>query len=562
MKKLFSISLVLLSVLFVSQTFASAGGVAELFSQVTMLAESGADAASGVATKEEASLWAMIVAAVGGALLALVTPCVFPMIPMTVSFFIKGHGTKAKGRLMAMLFGISIVALYTLPIAILILIARVVGGDAVTADIFNWLATHWIPNIIFFLVFMIFAASFFGAFEIVLPSWMVNKSDEQSDKGGFVGVFFMALTLVLVSFSCTGPIVGTILVEATSGTGNILRPIIIMFAFSLTFAIPFTIFAFFPSLLKNMPKSGGWLNTVKVVLGFVEVALGLKFLSVADQAYGWGILDREVYIAIWIVTFALLGLYLLGKIRFAHDDVLPAEKNYVRVPRLFMAIGVFAFVVYLVPGMWGAPLKALAGYLPPLHTIDFQITGGGAATADGATDESHAGQAVSQEIPLPENIRFSDILFHPQGLHGFFDLKEATEYAKKVNKPLFVDFTGHGCVNCRAMEQQVLSDERVKKLINEKFVFVSLFVDDKRKLPEDEWVVSSKGRTLKTIGKINADYQAVKYNSNSQPYYLVTDTDSDATTLGGPIAMEKDIEKFIKFLEDGLAAYNKKNNIR
>lgn len=311
------------------------------------------------------SLWGLIIEAILWGFAALLTPCVFPMVPMTVSFFMKGSGSLALGRVRVGMYGFFIVAFYTLPIAVIILITRIVGGDAVTADIFNWLATHWLPNILFFLVFMIFAASFFGAFEITMPSWMVNKTDSKADSKGLTGIFFMALTLVLVSFSCTGPIVGSVLIKSTAG--EFWTPIITMLAFSIAFALPFTLFAFFPSMLKKLPKSGGWLNSVKVVLGFIEVALGMKFLSVADQTYHWGLLDREIYLAVWIVTFSLLSLYLLGKIKFAHDSDMP----YLGVGRLALAIVTFSFVVYLISGMWGAPLKGLSGYLPPLHTQDF-----------------------------------------------------------------------------------------------------------------------------------------------------------------------------------------------
>lgn len=497
-------------------------------------------------TKEASSLWSVIIEAILWGFAALITPCVFPMVPMTVSFFMKGSGSKAKGRAMALIFGISIIVLYTLPIAIMIAMTYFLGGESVTADIFNWLATHWFPNTLFFVIFMIFAASFLGAFEIVMPSWLVNKSDEKSDKGGLIGVFFMALTLVLVSFSCTGPIVGTILVKSTQG--EVWVPIITMLAFSTAFAIPFTLFAFFPSMLKNLPKSGGWLNSVKVVLGFIEIALGFKFLSVVDQTYHLGILDREIYLAIWIVTFSLLGLYLLGKLKFSHDS----DEPYIKVKKLFMAIGVFAFVVYMIPGMWGAPLKALSGYMPPIQTLDFntpkliQDAGG-----SGGGSESHA--AASD---MPE-IKYGDILKHPQGLHGFFDLEQATEYAKKVNKPLLVDFTGHGCVNCREMEANVLSSPDVKKLINEHYVFVSLYVDDKLELPESEWIVNAKGKTLKSIGKINADYQMTKYLSNAQPYYVTTDVEGN--TIGGdPVAYDKSVENYIAFLKRGIEAFNNK----
>ncbi len=482
------------------------------------------------------SLWSVIVEAVLWGFAALLTPCVFPMVPMTVSFFMKGNKNKAKGRAMASFYGLSIVALYTLPIAAIILITFFVGGDAVTADIFNWLSTHWVPNLIFFLVFMTFAASFLGAFEIVLPSWLVNKSDEKADKGGFIGVFFMALTLVLVSFSCTGPIVGSILVQSTQG--EIWQPIIAMLVFSSAFALPFTLFAFFPSLLKNLPKSGGWLNSVKVVLGFIELALGLKFLSVADQTYHWGLLDREVYLSLWIAIFSLLGLYFLGKIKFSHDSEAP----YLKVKNLFFAIITYAFVIYLIPGMWGAPLKALSGYLPPVHTMDFDLTKNTAVAASSNIDTS---------IPKP---KYSDFLHLPKGLNfGFFDYKEGTEYAKKVGKPVFLDFTGHGCVNCREMEANVLSDPRVIKILNEEFVLISLFVDDKLQLPENEWVVSAQGKTLKSLGRINAAFQVEKFGINAQPYYVLIDQNGEK--LNTPFAYEKDVEKYIEFLKDGIAKY-------
>ena len=388
------------------------------------------------------TLWSLIIEAILWGFAALLTPCVFPMVPMTVSFFMKGSGSPALGRFRAAMYGFFIVALYTLPIAAIILVTRILGGDAVTADIFNWLATHWLPNILFFLVFMVFAASFFGAFEITMPSWMVNKTDAKADSKGLAGIFFMALTLVLVSFSCTGPIVGSVLIKSTAG--EFWSPIVTMLAFSVAFALPFTLFAFFPAMLKKLPKSGGWLNSVKVVLGFIEVALGLKFLSVADQTYHWGLLDREIYLAVWIVTFSLLGFYLLGKIKFAHDSDMP----YLGVGRLALAIVTFSFVIYLLPGMWGAPLKGLSGYLPPLATQDFVAGQGGAAA--GSTASGEGLRTVEGLKP-----KYSDFLHLPHGLEGFFDLREAEAYAEKVGKPLFIDFTGHGCVNCREMEARV-----------------------------------------------------------------------------------------------------------
>lgn len=485
------------------------------------------------------SLWSVIIEAIIWGFVALLTPCVFPMVPMTVSFFLKmgGNGeNRRKGRLMASFYGISIVALYTIPIAIIIGITYFAGGASVTADIFNWLATHWLPNVIFFLIFMVFAASFFGAFEITLPSWMVNKSDSKSDKGGFVGVFFMALTLVLVSFSCTGPIVGTVLIKSTQG--EIWQPIVTMLAFSAAFALPFTIFAFAPSLLKDLPKSGGWLNSVKVVLGFIEVALGLKFLSVADQTYHWGILDREVYLAIWIVVFTLLGLYLLGKLRFAHDD----EPGHITVKRLTLAIITFSFVVYMIPGMWGAPLKALSGYLPPMTTMDFNYN-----QADNSSKEANTATLGT----LGVKPKYSDFLHLPHNLEGFFEYNEAIAYAKQVGKPLFVDFTGHGCVNCREMEARVWSDERVLKLFREKFVMLALYADDKKEADPADWITTPTGKVLKSIGKINSYIAMTKYNVNAQPFYAIIDPNT-GNYLTKPMGYNLKVEEYIKFLEDGI----------
>lgn len=488
------------------------------------------------------SIWAVILEAIAWGFVALLTPCVFPMVPMTVSFFLKNSGGKSKsrGRFMAMFYGFSIIALYTLPIAIIILITYFVGGDAVTADIFNWLATHWIPNILFFLIFMVFAASFFGAFEITMPSWMVNKSDEKSDKGGLIGVFFMALTLVLVSFSCTGPIVSSVLIKSTQG--EIWEPIITMFAFSAAFALPFTIFAFAPSLLKDLPKSGGWLNSVKVVLGFIELALGLKFLSVADQVYQWHILDRETYLALWIVIFSLLGLYLLGKLRFAHDT--PTE--HISVKRLFLSIITFAFVVYMIPGMWGAPLKVLSGYLPPIETLDFNLykdRGEGVAA-------THGEQTIAYEIANAKNPAG---LKHPDGIHGFYDYAEALEYSKKVGKPLFIDFTGSACVNCREMEARVLSDPRIKQMLNNDYVFLSLYGDVKVDLPESDWVTLSNGKVLKQLGKVNTNLVMNRYKVNAMPYYIITDYNGNE--IVEPRGYDLDVDSFIEFLTNGVTAY-------
>ena len=489
--------------------------------------------AAPAASSSGGSIWGYILSAVGWALVALLTPCVFPMIPMTVSFFLKGSGSVAQGRFRALMYGLFIVVLYTLPIGVIIFLTWLIGGDAVTADIFNWLSTHWLPNILFFIVFMVFAASFFGAFEIVLPEKLVNNSDQKADKGGLAGIFFMALTLVLVSFSCTGPIIGSALIQSTSG--EVWTPIITMFAFSVVFALPFTLFALFPSWLKQLPKSGGWLNSVKVVLGFVELALGLKFLSVADQTYHWGLLDREVYLAIWIAIFFLLGLYLLGKLKFKHDSDMP----YLSVTRLVLAIASFAFVVYMLPGMWGAPLRALSGYMPPMQSQDF-VMGAGSSAAAPASEVKTSG------------VKYGDVLELPHGLEGFFDLDEAKAYADEVGKPLFLDFTGHGCVNCREMEARVWSDPRVLDILRNEYVIVALYADDKLKVAEEDWVTTESGKVLKTLGKINSYYALKTYGVNAQPYYVLID--QDGSTMADR-SYDLDVEGFIEFLQSGVDTY-------
>lgn len=475
-------------------------------------------------------------------LAAILTPCVFPMIPMTVSFFMNSSESKLKSKLHASFYGLSIIAIYTI---VGTLVAIIFGPGAA-----NWLSTHWLPNVIFFAVFVIFAFSFFGMFEIVLPSWLVNKSDKQVDKGGFMGSFFMALTLVLVSFSCTGPIVGAILVE--SAGGQILKPIVGMFGFSLAFALPFTLFALFPGWLSNLPKSGGWLNSVKVVLGFLELALGLKFLSVADQTYHWGILDREVYLALWIVIFALLGFYLLGKLKFAHDS----DVKHVSVPRLLMAIITFSFVVYLIPGMFGAPLKAISGYLPPQSTHDFdlhQIIRDEVKLAAPTTNLS----ADNSGKEICEKPKFSEFLHLPHGLEGYFDYEQGMACARKLNKPVFIDFTGHGCVNCREMEANVWSDPRVLERLKNKYVVIALYVDDKSTLPESEWVTSTyDGKVKKTLGKKYADFQISRYGVNAQPYYVLLDGKGEK--LVEPRAYDLNADRFVEFLDAGLAEFERR----
>ncbi len=468
----------------------------------------------------------MFLAFLGG-LAALLTPCVFPMIPMTVTFFTGQSKTKAGALRKALIFGISIVLIYVIAGTIV----AVFNGP----EFANWLSTHWVPNIIFFLVFFIFALSFLGLFEINLPSSFVNKVDAQADKGGLASVFFMAFTLVLVSFSCTGPIVGSILVE--SAGGQVIKPLIGMFGFSMAFAIPFTLFAIFPEWLNNLPKSGGWLNSVKVVLGFLELALGLKFLSIADQAYHWGILDREIYLLLWIVIFTFLGFYLLGKIRLSHDSVL--EK--ISVPRLMLSIITFSFVLYMIPGLFGAPLKAMAGYLPPMSSHDFDIP---------ALIRESAGANNIIENDQCEEPKYADFLEFPHGIRGYFDYEQALACAKALNKPIFIDFTGHGCVNCREMEARVWSEPEVLKRLNNDFVMLALYVDDKTELPEEEWYTSEyDGKVKKTIGKQNADFQISRFENNAQPYYVILNTEGQV--LVEPIAYERSVSKFVEFLELG-----------
>ena len=484
--------------------------------------------------------WGLILQAILWGFAMLMTPCVFPMVPMTVSFFLKGSDNVAQGRFKAGMYGLFIVTLYTLPIALLIVITRVIGGESVTADIFNWIATHWLPNILFFIIFMVFAASFFGAFEITLPQSLVNKSDKGSDKKGLAGVFFMALTLVLVSFSCTGPIVGNVLIQATSSNGAWWIPIVTMLAFSVAFALPFTLLAFFPSLLKDLKKSGGgWLNTVKVVMGFIEVALGFKFLSVADQTYHWGLLDREVYLAIWIVCFSLLGFYLLGKLRFAHDD----EVTHISVPRLTLSIVVFSFVVYMIPGMFGAPLKALSGYMPPISSQDFVLTAG-------------SGSHQVADVPAQQEGNKYDFLHLPHGLQGYFDLDEALAAAKKAGKPVFVDVTGHGCVNCREMESRVWSAPAVLEKLRNDFVVVALYVDDKYKLAKEDWVTDeATGDVYKDLGRANSYIARSKWNVNAQPNYVLLSPDGEMLV---PVrGYDLSVDGFVDFLQSGLDAYNK-----
>ncbi|WP_291791861.1 protein-disulfide reductase DsbD family protein [Maribacter sp.] len=466
----------------------------------------------------------------GAGLVALLTPCVFPMIPMTVSFFTKSNTSRKKGIAQAIFYGISIIAIYT--------IVGTLFSVLFGADFANFLSTHWLPNLFFFAIFVLFALSFFGMFEIRLPNEFVNKMDSQSNKSGVLGIFFMAFTLVLVSFSCTGPIAGTILLQAASG--ETIQPIVGMLGFSLAFALPFTLFAIFPNWLKSMPKSGGWLNTVKVVLGFVELALALKFLSIVDQVYHWNMLNRDVYLALWIVIFAFLGFYLLGKITFPHEEKVKRTS----VGRVIPALLVFSFVVYLIPGLVGAPLKALAGYMPPLSSQNFVMN-------SPQTSSISKGVYAMSECEAP---KYGNMLELPYGIQGYFDYEQALACAKKQGKPLFIDFTGHGCVNCREMEAAVWSDPKVLKRLKEDYVVVALYVDEKTELPENEWYVSAYDeRIKKTIGGQNLDFMIQKLNANAQPYYTLIDP--NCSLLSAPKGYDLNVDKFVEFLDNGLTEF-------
>ena len=477
-----------------------------------------------VDTESESLVGFMVLAFLAG-LAALITPCVFPMIPMTVSFFTGRAKKRSEGIRQAFIYGISIIGIYT------------IAGTAVAAiqgpEFANWLATHWVPNVFFFAIFMVFALAFLGMFELTLPSSFVNKIDAKAEKGGLGGVFFMAFTLVLVSFSCTGPIVGSILIS--SAGGELVKPVLGMFSFGLAFAIPFTLFAIFPEWMQRLPKSGGWLNTVKVVLGFLELALAFKFLSIADLVYHWGILDRDIFLAIWIVIFSALGLYLLGKIRLPHDS----KMEHLGVPRLLLALVTFTFVVYMIPGLWGAPLKLLSGYLPPITTQQFSLSG--------STSSSEA--SSSTEVVL-----YGDLLKIPHGIPGYFDYEQALAAAKREGKPLLIDFTGHGCVNCRKMEENVWVDPQVIKRLKEDFVMVALYIDERLELPESKWYTSTyDDKVKKTLGKQNADFQITRFNNNAQPYYVILDHQEQL--LATPRGYDTDIAAFVEFLDGASAEF-------
>ncbi|UYZ59110.1 protein-disulfide reductase DsbD family protein [Hymenobacter latericus] len=470
--------------------------------------------------------------AFGAGLLAVLMPCVYPMLPMTVSYFTNSSGSRAQGIAKALVYGLSIIAIYT---TAGVLLSVLLGADAA-----NVISSHWLPNVISFVIFVLFGLSFLGLFEIQAPSGLVNSVDRQADKGGWSGLFFMAATLVLVSFSCTVPFVGSVAIA--SAGGELLRPTLGMMSFALAFALPFVLFALFPSWLKSMPRSGGWLNTLKVTMGFVELALAFKFLSSADLSYHWGLLPRGVFIAIWAVLALLLGLYLLGFIRLPHDD----ESTRVSVPRLLLAGVSLTFMLYLLPGLFGAPLPALSALVPPPSRHDFSL----AAPTAGA-----AAMPVSTAAnTLCETPRHADFLELPHNLQGYFDLKQALACAKQQNKPVFVDFTGHNCGNCRLMEASVWADPRVLQRLRNDYVVVALYVDDKTELPEAEWFTSQRdGRQKKSIGEQNLDFEISRFGANAQPYYVLLSPDGQQ--LVEPKAYESDATRFVEFLDAGLARH-------
>ena len=448
------------------------------------------------------------------------------MIPLTVSFFTKKSGSRAKGIQSALIYGISIIIVY---VALGLLITLIFGASAL-----NEAASSATFNLLFFAALIIFGISFLGAFEITLPSSLVNKMDEKSNQNGFIGLFFMAFTLALVSFSCTGPIIGTLLVDAVS-KGSYLGPAIGMLGFSSALAIPFTLFAIFPSWLKEMPKSGGWLNTVKVSLGFLEIALAFKFLSNVDLAYHWDVFNRDIYLIVWIIIFGFWGLYLMGKIRLAHDN----EISFISLPRLFFSMFILGFTIYMIPGLWGAPLKAISAWLPPQTTQDFDLYSNNVSSPD---DNETAGK------------KYAGLFHAPHGLNAFYDYEEGLAYAKSVNKPVLIDFTGWSCVNCRKMEASVWPDKQVLKTLKEDYVLISLYVDDKTELSESEKYISAfSGKKIKTIGQKWGDFQASKFGTNSQPYYVIAD--HDGKVLVPPQAFDLNINNYINFLNSGKLAF-------
>ena len=494
--------------------------------------------------EKKSLLWLFLAAFIGG-LAAVLTPCVYSMIPITVSFFTKRSKSRKEGIRNALYYSLSIIIIFTV---LGVLVSLIFGAGAL-----NSLSTNWIANMFFFVVFVVFGISFLGAFEITLPSSWTNATDSKAGVGSFSGIFFMALTLVIVSFSCTGPIVGPLLVAA--GKGGIAGPAVGMFGFSVGLALPFALFAIFPGMLNNIASSGGWLNQVKVVLGFIELMLALKFFSNADLSQGWRLLDREVFIALWVVLSVLIGMYLLGKIKMSHDDK-PVENDfgqeYVSIPKLFMSIAAFAFAVYLIPGMWGAPLNGVSAFVPPMGTFD---AFGGSAAAPAAAHEDNGVRPVKYVADMK--------IYEPQvvksmGLETYFDYDEALAAAKKLKKPIMLDFTGINCVNCRKMESQVWSKSEVARRLKEDFIVVSLYCDfNKLQLPKDQQYFSKEQNVqIETVGQKNTDLQVVKFGSNSQPFYFFVDENGNKLIEGG-YSYDPDVDKFVKHLDQVKANYKK-----
>ncbi|MBB3054842.1 protein-disulfide reductase DsbD family protein [Mucilaginibacter gotjawali] len=494
--------------------------------QATMLKAKASDA------DKTQSFWAIFIAGFLGGLLAITMPCIYPLLPLTVSFFTKKSGSRSKGILHSLLYGLSIIVIY---VSLGLIITLLFGPDALNA-----LATNGIFNLFFFLLLVVFGISFLGAFEINLPSSLANKLDQNSDRGGLVGIFFMAATLVVVSFSCTGPLVGSLLAAAAT-KGDRLGPAMGMFGFSLALALPFTLFALFPSALKSLPKSGGWLNSIKVVLGFIELGFSLKFLSNVDLAYHWNWFDREVFLSLWIAIGLLMALYLIGKIKFSHDS----EVTHLSVPRTFIAIGVFAFVIYMIPGLWGAPLKVISGFLPPPATQDFDLTRSMGSSAAAPV------QNVSVKTKKYEDIFKRGKHF---GLNEWYDYDQALQVSKELKKPILVDFTGWNCANCRRMENEVWPDPGVRSRMQNDFVLLELYVDEKGNLPESEFYNSQfSGKKITTIGGKNSDFETTKFETNSQPFYVIMD--SQGNVLVPPQGAKFSVDNYTKFLDSGIAAY-------
>jgi thiol:disulfide interchange protein DsbD len=505
---------------------------------VTTTSEEGGMISSVEVTRETGSglLKFLLISLLAG-FAGVLTPCVFPMIPMTVAFFSHGSENKSRSVIKALIFGLSIVLIYS-SLGIIVSLTSAGAGFA------NALSTHWIPNVLFFALFVIFATSFFGAFEIVLPNKWASGADSKVDEGGMLAAFFLGLTTVIVSFSCTGPIVGALLVEAASG--DVLRPTIGMIGFGLAFALPFTIFALFPSVMSRMPKSGGWLNSIKVVLGFIMLAFSMKFLMTVDSVYNLGLLSRDLFLAIWIVIFSLMGFYLMGKIKFPHDSDLLSIGTF----RLFLIIAVFSFVVYLIPGLFGAPLNAISSFLPSqsksqlnLPLIISQNNGGGVTT--------------SQQLPsgvFCSEPKHGDIFEMPLGLTGYFDLKQGLACAKEQGKPVLIDFKGHACANCKLMEAKVWSDPEVLRRLRENFVIIALYVDDRTRLPESEWIVSEiDGKQKKTIGKINEELEVTKFRTNALPLYVIADHEGNPVIK--PMPTNLNVEEYKKWLDEGVKSF-------